>query len=168
MRFLSLLILVAPLAIACPSKSQPSGYKQEWLDAHNQARAEVGVKPLEWSDLVEKSAKSWAKQMGKMCKMHHERGSGYGENLWMAWGNRKEIPIANSVGAWVNEKKYYDPKNPKWCSGGECGHYTQVVWSTSRFLGCAEVKCNRKDGKPATIRVCRYDPPGNFRGRMPY
>lgn len=167
MRFLSLLILVAPLAIACPSKSQPSGYKQEWLDAHNKARAEVGVRPLEWSETVEESAKRWAEQMGKMCRMYHERKSGYGENLWMGIGGG-DRPIAAAVGAWVKEKRYYNPKNPRWCTGGECMHYTQVVWSASRFLGCAEVKCNRKDGKPATIRVCRYDPPGNFRGRMPY
>ncbi|KAK9988777.1 hypothetical protein SO802_029016 [Lithocarpus litseifolius] len=64
---------------------------------------------------------------------------------------------------WVAEKPKYD-YNSNSCVGGECHHYTQVVWSNSVRLGCAKVRCNNG----ATIISCNYDPPGNYVNQRPY
>jgi len=43
------------------------------------------------------------------------------------------------------------------CSGGECGHYTQVVWANSRYVGCAFRRCPHK-----VVTICNYWPAGNL------
>lgn len=150
--------------------------KDQWLEAHNEARALKNVPPLKWDKRLVKAARNHLRELKANCKMYHSK-NGYGENLAAYWGfGGKPRPIASSVQAWLNEEKYYKPGKPDWCEGGECRHYTQVLWSESKFLGCAQVKCMRqerqKDGKikevPMTIRSCNYDPPGNWRGKQPY
>ena len=67
------------------------------------------------------------------------------------------------VKLWVNEKANYD-YNSNSCVGGECLHYTQVVWRNSVRLGCAKVRCNNG----GTFIGCNYDLPGNYVGQKPY
>lgn len=46
-----------------------------------------------------------------------------------------------------------------------CGHYTQLVWSTTKAVGCGNVTCNNELG---VLIVCSYNPPGNYRGDNPF
>ncbi|KDO37905.1 hypothetical protein CISIN_1g039461mg, partial [Citrus sinensis] len=69
-----------------------------------------------------------------------------------------------AVKLWVDERPKYN-YNSNTCVGGECRHYTQVVWRNSVRLGCARVKCNNNRG---TFVICSYDPPGNVAGKRPY
>ncbi|KAK7856648.1 basic form of pathogenesis-related protein 1 [Quercus suber] len=64
---------------------------------------------------------------------------------------------------WVAEKNCYD-YNRNTCVGGQCLHYTQVVWRNSVRLGCARVQCNNG----WWFVTCSYDPPGNYDGQRPY
>jgi pathogenesis-related protein 1 len=162
-----LLVFLPSIAIA-----NTPDIKKAWLDAHNKARAEVGVRPLELDEgLLLKSAKRWALHLKKECAMYHEKNSGYGENLAYSIGNDWPKPEA-TVKMWTDEKEFYDPKNPRWCTGGVCGHYTQIVWSSSKYLACYRVACRVPSGKwkdaQKFITVCRYDPFGNIIGRKPY
>jgi len=56
-------------------------------------------------------------------------------------------------------------------NGGVVGHYTQMVWSASKQLGCAAVVCNSNSpfggrfGSRWTNVVCHYGPAGNVNGR---
>jgi hypothetical protein len=43
------------------------------------------------------------------------------------------------------------------------GHYTQMIWRGTTRIGCALASSRRWD-----VLVCRYGPPGNFIGEMPY
>ena len=43
------------------------------------------------------------------------------------------------------------------------GHYTQIVWASTRFVGCGYSSCNF-----GTLLVCNYWPPGNVPGQYPY
>jgi hypothetical protein len=51
-----------------------------------------------------------------------------------------------------------------------CGHYTQLVWDTNRYIGCGATVCNGLSGatsSDAVFLVCNYFPAGNS-GRQPY
>jgi len=54
------------------------------------------------------------------------------ENLAAGTGN---YTVTSGVKAWTDESKDYNPKNPK------PSHFTQVVWKSSKKLGCAMVDC---------------------------
>ncbi|KAJ7946842.1 Pathogenesis-related protein 1-like [Quillaja saponaria] len=133
----------------------------DYVNAHNAARSQVGVPPLAWDDTVAAFARDYANQHVGDCQLVHSGGGGkYGENLAAGSG---DLSGTDAVGLWVNERANYD-YNSNSCVGGECGHYTQVVWRNSVRLGCAKVKCNNG----GTFIGCNYDPPGNFIGQKPY
>ena len=68
------------------------------------------------------------------------------------------------VDAWASEVVYYDYESNSCDRGEMCGHYTQLVWSTTERVGCAMATC--ADG--SEIWMCDYDPPGNYVGEWPY
>ncbi|KAG4945486.1 hypothetical protein JHK87_041493 [Glycine soja] len=129
------------------------------VDAHNAARSEVGVPDLAWDDSVAAYAENYANQRKGDCALIHSGGE-YGENIAMSTG---ELSGTDAVKMWVDEKANYDHDSNS-CVGGECLHYTQVVWRDSVRLGCAKVTCDNG----GTFITCNYDPPGNFVGEIPY
>jgi hypothetical protein len=66
------------------------------------------------------------------------------------------------VQSWINEKSRYDG-SPVPPGGGPAGHYTAMVWHSTR-----EVGCGTSSGAQIEILVCRYNPPGNFEGEVPF
>ncbi|KAK7412222.1 hypothetical protein VNO78_03672 [Psophocarpus tetragonolobus] len=140
----------------CKAQNSP----QDYLKAHNSARSQVGVGPMRWDATVASYAQRYLNTLKGNCKMVHSRGP-YGENL--AWSSADLTGVA-AVKMWVAEKPKYD-YNSNTCLGGECRHYTQVVWRNSLRLGCAKVRCN--DAR-STIISCNYDPPGNYINQRPY
>ncbi|KAK1300949.1 hypothetical protein QJS10_CPB13g00044 [Acorus calamus] len=143
--------------------SQAQNSPQDFLDAHNAARAQVGVGPMSWSDTVAAYAQNYANQRAADCALEHSDSGGlYGENIFK--GSGSDWTAKDAVDLWVGEEKNYD-YNSNTCADGEmCGHYTQVVWANSVELGCARVNC---DGDGVFI-TCNYSPPGNFNGEWPY
>ncbi|KAJ1403691.1 Pathogenesis-related protein 1-like, SCP domain [Sesbania bispinosa] len=131
----------------------------DYVNAHNTARAQVGVPPLKWDETVAAYARQYASQRKGDCRLQHSGGR-YGENL--AWSSG-DMSGAEAVRMWVNEKANYD-YNSNSCNG-VCGHYTQVVWRNSVRVGCAKVKCDNNRG---TFITCNYDPAGNVIGQKPY
>lgn len=131
------------------------------VDRHNYWRKEVGVKPLKWSGQLAKIAQAWAnKQAKKGCGCAHSPDDKYGENIYCSEGI--ESVAGDVVDDWAGEKQYYNHKSGK-CSGGECGHYTQIVWQKTTEVGCGMAKCGDKE-----IWVCNYNPPGNYVNQKPY
>ncbi|XP_028777941.1 pathogenesis-related protein 1-like [Neltuma alba] len=132
---------------------------QDYVDAHNAARSEVGVPNIAWDDTVAQYAQNYANQRKADCQLVHSGGN-YGENLA---GSTGDLSGTDAVKLWVDEKANYD-YNSNSCVGGQCLHYTQVVWNTSVRLGCAKVTCDNG----GTFIGCNYDPAGNIVGRRPY
>nr|AAD33696.1 PR1a precursor [Glycine max] len=141
---------------------------EDYVNAHNAAEAEVGsqsprqtviVPSLAWDDTVAAYAESYANQRKGDCQLIHSGGE-YGENIAMSTG---ELSGTDAVKMWVDEKSNCDYDSNS-CVGGECLHYTQVVWANSVRLGCAKVTCDNG----GTFITCNYDPPGNFVGERPY
>nr|XP_020164341.1 pathogenesis-related protein PRMS-like [Aegilops tauschii subsp. strangulata] len=133
-------------AVAAPSVPTVT----QFLQAHNDARREVGVAPLTWNSTLEQDAERYAGRLGIRCKL--EPLNGYNDG-------------AAVTGSWVYERQSYDHRANTCAPGKVCGSYTQVVWNTTRELGCARRTCRSSRD---TVAVCRYFPPGNYRGVPPY
>lgn len=146
----------------------------EMTSAHNQWRSQAGVPGVTWSVHLATTAQHWANnlQQNQHCKMTHSGAHGLGENLYWASplsssdGTKKlQAVTATKVSdAWGGEKQYYDHASNTCASGKVCGHYTQLVWKTTREIGCAKAVC----GDNSQVWVCNYTPPGNWRGQKPY
>ncbi|KAJ0105446.1 hypothetical protein Patl1_19651 [Pistacia atlantica] len=156
---LSLLCLMG-LALVFTSHAQNS--QQDYVNAHNSARAAVGVGPVTWDNTVAAFAQNYANQRIGDCALVHSGGGGkYGENL--AWSSA-HLSGTDAVKMWVDEKADYDYNSNTCAAGKVCGHYTQVVWHDSVRIGCAKVRCNNG----GTFIGCNYAPPGNYVGQKPY
>lgn len=152
---LSLFIILTMLHYSGEAQNSPQAY----LNAHNTARGEVGVQPMTWDENVAAYAQDYANQNTGDCELVHSAGP-FGENLAEGSG---ELTGTDAVSLWVGEKPNYDYTYNA-CTGGECGHYTQVVWNDSVRLGCARVQCENGGWYVS----CNYDPPGNVIGQSPY
>lgn len=132
------------------------------LAAHNAVRAGVGVPDLVWDDALAVVAAEWSASLSaRGCILEHDYSSPYGENLY--WSTFESTP-QQVVDAWASEVEHYDYGSNSCAAGEQCGHYTQLVWSTTERVGCARVVC----GDGAEIWMCDYDPPGNYVGERPY
>lgn len=140
---------------------------RQLLASHNKARARVGLGPLAWSDRLALYAHEWADHLASTSRrMEHRPRSGrwkqeYGENLFM--GTAGYYGVDDAVAMWEREKSAYDGGTINEFNVHACGHYTQLVWRTTKRIGCAKVECAGN-----VIVVCNYDPPGNVLGQAPY
>ncbi|KAL1289404.1 hypothetical protein AAHE18_20G056300 [Arachis hypogaea] len=153
---------LARLGIVADITAYAQDSPQDYLDAHNAARSEAGVADLVWDDDVAAFAENYATERQGDCEMIHSGGGdeGYGENI--AWSSG-DLAGSEAVGMWVDEKDKYEYDSNS-CVGGECRHYTQVVWSNTIRLGCAKVNCDNG----GTFITCNYHPPGNYVHQRPY
>jgi pathogenesis-related protein 1 len=137
------------------------------LASHNRARAEVGIPPLQWSDVLAAYAQEWADHLASTSRrMEHRPHSGrwkqeHGENLFM--GTDGYYDVADAVITWEREKFAYDGRAIDQSNVHACGHYTQLIWRNTKRIGCAKVRCAGN-----VIVVCNYDPPGNVLGQTPF
>ncbi|KAI5576838.1 hypothetical protein BDE02_09G072200 [Populus trichocarpa] len=132
---------------------------QDYVDAHNAVRAEVGVGPITWNNTVAAYAQKYANSRVENCELEHSGGP-YGENIAEGYGNLNGV---DAVKMWASEKPFYSHDTNS-CVGDECLHYTQVVWRKSVHLGCGRAKC--KNGW--WFVTCNHDPVGNIEGQSPY
>jgi uncharacterized protein YkwD len=150
------------------------------LAVHNTERAAVGVPPLVWSDKLAADAKTWADYMATTHNFRHDTAHlgnlGEGENLNAIVYNLGDPPsTAKLQEGWVNEKNYYQqwatnslPKTANW-TGWYPGHYNQMVWNTSKEVGCATGFTSGLSTDTRGVYLdCRYSPPGNYFGQKPY
>ncbi|KAL0377805.1 UNVERIFIED_CONTAM: STS14 protein [Sesamum radiatum] len=138
---------------------------KDYLEAHNQARAEVGVGPLQWSQPLAKIASLLVRlQRDKHnCSFANLANSKYGGNQLWAGGFR--VTPRAAVETWVAEKKFYNYQDNSCAPDHRCGVYTQVVWKQSVELGCAQAGCAKDQ---SSLTICFYNPPGNIVGEKPY
>ncbi|MBH9537677.1 CAP domain-containing protein [Novosphingopyxis sp. YJ-S2-01] len=134
------------------------------LSRQNAARRAVDAPPLVWNEALVASARSYARELAVSGRFEHARQSGVpqGENLWI--GTRGAFSYREMVDAWIAERADYVPgpvpQNSR--NGKPVGHYTQMIWRSTRAVGCA-VAANRQN----EVLVCRYSPAGNVVGRRP-
>ncbi|MGC1931021.1 MAG: CAP domain-containing protein [Candidatus Nitrosopolaris sp.] len=148
------------------------------LTLMNRERAAVGVQPLVWNDTAAAHAKAWAEYLaaGKTGALgvthciyvpgweqiesctHHE-----GENLVWYAPHDANRSAADYLNFWLSEKKDYHGGPPT--STPVTGHYTQIVWNTTKSVGCGIAVMSF--GPKGDIMSCRFYPAGNY-PRPPY
>jgi uncharacterized protein YkwD len=159
---------LALLMAATPALPQdylsPLEPERVWLAAHNIAREEVGLAPLQWNQSLARDAEDWANTLAERRVFQHapyDVRKGQGENLWQ--GTRDRYSPWQMISAFVAEKRDFRPGTfPNVSYTGrwsDVGHYTQIIWPETQEVGCATAR-NRSD----EVLVCRYWPAGNVMG----
>eukprot|EP00568_Trieres_chinensis_P018000 CAMPEP_0183327354 /NCGR_PEP_ID=MMETSP0160_2-20130417/83718_1 /TAXON_ID=2839 ORGANISM="Odontella Sinensis, Strain Grunow 1884" /NCGR_SAMPLE_ID=MMETSP0160_2 /ASSEMBLY_ACC=CAM_ASM_000250 /LENGTH=392 /DNA_ID=CAMNT_0025495479 /DNA_START=135 /DNA_END=1316 /DNA_ORIENTATION=+ len=136
---------------------------QDWLDSHNTRRQtfhdfyDAAYVPLKWSQELASSAKAYADKLIALssCTIRHgyDDDSYGGENLAANWGGGGQRTTENILSRWV-EGEVDDPYPVN-------GHFTQVIWRSTEYLGCGEASKDMGNGMSCHIQVCRYLRPGN-------
>ena len=128
---------------SAPVPPAPTGGESA-LALHNAARSRhVDTPPLTWSPAIAASASAHAAR----CVFSHSASS-YGENIAMGQRSWAEV-----LEAW------YEKEGPRG------GHRTQVIWASSRELGCGAAACGKGLGRGGTLYVCQYSPAENVVGQ---
>ncbi len=134
--------------------------KQQFLAAHNAYRKAVGAPPLQWSDQLANYAKHWAMVLASTESTKNSPNNKYGENVYTT---SLDVNPQAAVDHWASEKKYYNGQPITLDNYWIFGHYTQIIWSTTKQVGCAIAQ--DKDG--TYYVVCEYSPAGNVIGKKP-
>lgn len=140
----------------------------QFIDTQNEARKAEGLPLLQWKPELQKFAQDWVNQLQRHhnCVMKHSSAEDYGEN--MAWFAGDTGDPERAVDEWLNERHFYQQDGPRECmreDAGDrtCGHYTQVMWRDTKFVGCGIATCGH-----AAVYSCNYEPIGNWPGETPY
>ncbi len=135
---------------------------------HNAARAQVGVPDLIWDPTLAATAQAYANK----CVYQHSGAPNLGENI--AANTPANVPVSAPMKDWAGEKADYDYNTNSCVPNKQCGHYTQIVWKTTKRLGCAVTICPANSSPFASVSgpwdfwVCNFAPPGNYVGQKPY
>ena len=147
-----------PVPEAKPAAAGPGGRLAGLLAAHNELRERHCAPPMTWSDALAATAQKWADTLRKKgCLFGHDNDTSYGENLAF-FRPIGRVDGAGVVAGWYQEVDDYNFKKPGFSM--KTGHFTQLVWTTTTELGCGVTSCGEGE-----IWVCRYNPPGNYRGQ---
>lgn len=148
-----------PMLLSPPAAA--SSIEQQMLDAQNAVRARVGVPPLTWSAKLASPAQEWADLLVKEGSFRHRPDSPWGQNLYAVMGT--EFLPQQIVNGWAAEAKDFDLATNKCKEDRMCGHYTQIVWRSTKQVGCAVARGGNRE-----VWVCEYSPRGNYAGMRPY
>jgi hypothetical protein len=168
----------APPAGASQVSNNTGGMSADWansiLAVHNSERAAVGVPPLVWSDSLAAGAQAWAEHVSQTGVVGHSTCCGafrdYGENIAGFYWDQGPTAPGTGTSLFVDEKKNYHGQPVEETGGAPdatYGHYTQMVWRSTTQVGCGTAPPGA-GGLPYSILVCRYIPPGNIFGQVPY
>jgi uncharacterized protein YkwD len=137
-------------------------FQQEGLRMHNKYRTEHHVPELELNKELCEIAQKYADVIAKKNVMEHShakfRGiAAMGENLYWCSGFK---PTGDAgVTSWYEEIHDYDFKNGKSKNGRVVGHFTQVVWKESKYVGMGIGQTGN-----SYYVVANYYPAGNLVG----
>ncbi|EFJ53198.1 hypothetical protein VOLCADRAFT_55043, partial [Volvox carteri f. nagariensis] len=147
---------------------------QKILDQHNIYRLCHQAPPLRWDEGLAAASTTYAQSLADAgCALRHSAWGGYGENLMAQRGfPRVDATCLPAVKGWYSEVKDYDWDAARlfadnWARG--TGHFTQVVWKGTSFLGCGmgmagltmQLGSTTYKGSCKVV-VCRYRAPGNY------
>lgn len=131
-------------------------FPSEALVSHNtKRRLHQNTPDLLWSDIIAQSAQNYADAYNCNGTLIHSGNSNYGENLALGYNTTAAIE------AWYDEIDLYDYRNPIF--GENTGHFTQLVWKNSTYIGCGTKYCDEYYGD---YTICQYWAPGNYKGQF--
>ena len=127
-------------------------FDDECLQYHNYFRNILGLEPLILNQTLANEALEYADYLQSNDKFQHSNTKDQGENLYYSFNQGFDCkgPMLKFFGEY---KDYYG----KGSRG--TGHFTQLIWPTTRMVGCAQKAKNSE----RTV-VCKYYPQGNIDG----
>lgn len=184
LQFVCLAALVALSFADCPygliAHGSSASDRDEVVNSHNSWRQAiangeydqpkgVNLKRMKWNETLAEKAQEWADQ----CKFEHNNVEGtpwdwVGQNLAIRMSSaqdNKGAEYSTAVKMWFDE--VYDYSYPD-DSSSATGHYTQVVWADSEYVGCGFAYYLDEDDWYTKLYVCNYGPGGNWVGQAPY
>ncbi|KAL9182937.1 hypothetical protein ACHAXT_004216 [Thalassiosira profunda] len=146
--------------------NQLSTRELQYWEAHNWRRKQYHEErfnskyvPMEYDFSLQEDAQSWANELLKDCNVQgikHEPGVIQGENLCKNTGTGKWgqlYPVENICRRWFEREETWPyPDN---------AHFTQGLWASSIYMGCAESEKVMANGGMCRVQVCRYSRAGN-------
>ena len=166
-------------ALATPASALAQSFStteiQQAVDAHNLARCQVhpaaaSMPAVTWDETLAMVAQNWAMRAQQFShnpnrnRQYRQLGGkegSVGENMSLL--SASLASIGTVVASWVSERQSY-AFHAVSSNDTESNHYTQIVWSATRRIGCG--KARRWDNR--FLYVCNYAPAGNVVGRFPY
>ncbi|KAI8904690.1 CAP domain-containing protein [Gorgonomyces haynaldii] len=127
---------------ATPQPPKTYSGDQACLDKHNGIRQKLGLVPLRWDNGLASSAAGTSSYLAGLGYLKHTRA---GENL--ASGIRS---CAAAAQLWLDEKDLYNGEGIGQGDFHAYGHYTQMIYPSTRAVGCA-------GDKSKTYWTCHYD-----------
>lgn len=161
------------------SAGVPTGEKKEILETHNKYRSQVASGKLGgfpaatnmyqilWDDELADVAQAHANQ----CAFGHDsrwqrfttKFKDVGQNLAYSTtaDNSPENKWSERIDDWFSEHNLAQPSLVKRFTPGGHGHFTQVIWAKTQYIGCGLLK-HGTQGKIKRLFACNYGPAGNF------
>ncbi|XP_068631331.1 venom allergen 5.01-like [Battus philenor] len=162
---------------------------RSFVDGHNSRRLDLAkgqvpgqppasaMKMMIWDDELAAKAAKWASRNRFAHNPEKTIGShrfSTGENLyWYATTNHNhKLDIDSCLKSWFDEHVHYvyaplKMKDFDKSSKHQIGHYTQMAWANTMYVGCA-ISQYTKSGFKEFLVVCNYGPSGNYLGQKPY
>lgn len=114
--------------------------------------------PLTHNENLTKAATSWGVRMANKTIFQHSNYR-YGENIALIWMNPSygldgTRYVIDAITMWYSEVVKYNYLYPSFGAG----HFTQLVWKSSKEYGVSAVY----DGKKKVYITMEFDPPGNY------
>ena len=189
---------VLSLGAASANAQLSTADRQALLDRLNQVRAETaaGLTPglfgnhpqatnmtsLLWDPGLESVATGWASQCqwganpNRSAEVNASSTrfplpvTAAGENSFASTESQTLALLLSGIDNWANESLSFDYASNTCDTGQTCGHYTQVVWANTRYVGCGWAQCPSIPPLPfgGTLFVCDFAPAGNFIAQSPY
>jgi len=131
-----------------------------WIKQHNMRRQKYHVlwggkyKPLRWSQSLEADALAFAKEIALDCKNRVPTNNinDYGVNSAVKANQRNFRSPQALLQMWENQLPKGYPKNKV---------MTQVLWSATKYVGCADAASPLGADKTCSVAVCYYAKAGN-------
>lgn len=155
-----LAVLLCASSVCCAlGAAQCADAPASVLDALNALRARHAAPPVEYRQELCRDALSWAWYLANTSSFAHS-STVHGENLAMLGGVvAPERAGASAIDMWYSEIALFDFDDPNGNSYLVTGHFTQLVWTSTRFVGLGIAA-----GPGGTYVVMQFSPPGNYLG----
>ncbi|XP_075972032.1 venom allergen 5-like [Anticarsia gemmatalis] len=186
------LFIVITFLIFAPYKSESLECSQirAFVDGHNSRRLQVAkgrvhgqpaasdMKTMMWDHELYLKASQWASKNKHKHNPDKTVPSGRfktGENLY--WYSTTDanyrLTPDQALESWFSEHANYTygPLKKSDFDGSknyQIGHYTQMVWSDSIYVGCAISHTQSRSRWSKFFVVCNYGPTGNYLRETPY
>lgn len=164
---LLLIFLVICVADFTMGTSPTSAEQQTIIQTANQIRFNAKAANMEemiWSSDLSSKAEGWV----SVCSLTTPAPPGLGLNTWAT--TDAALDVTKAFTSWSSQQANYHGSS---CYNNNCGFWAQLVWSSTKLIGCAYNKCPSIPGDPAFsgggwLVACLFSPKGNIVGNVPF